>query len=455
MRKSRLRITVLLLAFSSTQIWADEAQRRMTNLRFTGWDVVVYYFSVWKNLYLDYPWVVRVSYSLLILVVAAIICLCLYMLVLRVIYWRKERFYRRLKKKYYENLLTFLREENELEEADAVEMLDYDKDKKYRGWKMSLVGRMIVEAKKECEDLQRSEGDAVQTRSFSWANSVAGSDEQKRMKSLAHNVNVVARMFGFSEYMEQKLMFGFASNKLRLLQIVEYLQLSIPESIFVRLLNNKNRDLRKSVRMYYLGVSDYDPFRFFEQDVDADFRPLDSLELHAQLCQRHALGKSIPSFLPYINSISDVNMKAALIREVAWWGSDDDVEAMTAYFTDKDFVCREAAFSCMATRRYEKAEEAMEATYGEQTERLRCSLVRAVMQIGSGHAATFMAEAYDQTASKVTKLCILRCLYAYGTTGRMVFGRLKENASEDEVLLFEQVEAADDTTKNLHSGIKI
>lgn len=411
--KVKKRVVVLLnvaMTMGVTNCFASEAQRRMNELDFSGLDLFGYYIKLWRNAYWEYPWVVRFSYALLLLMLLAVIVLIVMVIVRCCRNYRRDRFDRKLRKAYADDLKVVCTADNDWTSDEIAAYIDYDQ-KKWKGWRMQRVAQLFVDTRSAC-----------------------GADCNFR------NLNTAARLFGLTTYLENGLAFGVGVNKVQLLQQVQYLQIPIAESILVRLLDHRNRELRKSVRNYYLGVSDDDPLRFIESDVDHDYRPWDALELHEQLRRRNEAKKSIPSLKPYIQSLSDVGIKASLIREVAWWGSDDDVEAMTVYFTDEMPELREAAFDCMATRRYARAEQRLQTAYDEQTERLRRHIIRTLTALSTGASADFMVTAYQQTASRRTKVCILESLWRYGAAGRAAFYSLRARAPQEDTLFFTQVE---------------
>lgn len=391
---------------------ASEAQRRMNELDFSGFDLFGYYIKLWRNAYWEYPWVVRFSYALLLLMLLAVVVLVVMVIVRFFRNYRCDRFDRKLRKAYAADLKQVCSSETDWTSDEISAYISYDK-KKWKGWRMQRVAQLFVDTRSACG---------------------SGCNFQ--------NLNVAARLFGLTTYFENGLAFGLGENKVKLLQQAQYLQIPIAESILVRLLDHRDRELRKSVRNYYLGVSDDDPLRFIESDVNHDYRPWDALELHEQLRRRNEAKKSIPSLKPYIQTLTDVGLKACLIREVGYWGNEDDVGAMTAYFTDEKAEIREAAFDCMATRHYVKAESRLVAVYEEQTERLRRAIIRTLTTLATGTSADFMVEAYQHTASRRTKMCILESLWDYGAAGRAAFYSLRTRAPQEEALFFSQVETA-------------
>lgn len=393
-------------------LWASgESSRRMSELEFSGFDVMSYYLSVWFREFLDYPWVVQVSYTIIALCTLAVLVLAVSMLVLRMKYGRKDRFARFLQNRYYDACRRVCEHPADLSESEVSRQVGFE-DKHWKGWRMKALCRFFVELRADC-------GDSLNQR----------------------NLTTLVRLFRLNVYLEEKLTFGFSTNKVRYLQVAQYLHLYVPESILVRLLNSRNSSLSKSVRMYYLWCSDYEPFRFLGKKGLYNYRPLDGMEFHDIMRDRHATGKIIPSFRPYIAVLENVYLKSFLIREVAHWGTDEDVEAMKVFFDDDEFVYRQAAFLCMGIRRYVPAEEEMEATYSRQTEPLRRYLIEAVCHIGSGRAVGFFTRVYEETASHVTRYTAIRSLYNYGEAGRLQFQRLRQAATGQNRLLFDQVEA--------------
>lgn len=409
--KSRKIAALVGLVWPSVLCAADTAGHRMSELEFSGLDTLRYYLSVWQNQFQGYPWVVKVSYTILLLCAAGVVLLAVLMLVQHIRYRRRDRFMKKLHKKYYDGFREVCMTERELSESEVRDIIDYE-EKHWKGWRMKSLCRFFVNVRESCED-----------------------------KLVQRNLTTLVRLFNLHVYLEDKLTFGFSSNKVRYLQVVQYLQILIPESVLVRLLNSHDANLSKSVRIYYLWASDYEPFRFMRRQRFYYYRPFDSLEVHEILKERHALGKIIPSFRPYIAVVDDRYLKSFLIREVASWGTDEDVEAMMPFFTDDEMAYRRAAFACMGERRYEPAEQRMIDSYNVQTEPMRLLLLETLLQIGSGKQADFFVRVYKEAASRVTRYAAIRGLYRYSTAGLLQFQRLKQTAPEQDRLLFEQVEA--------------
>jgi len=408
MNTKKLTTIVTLMLTACTAAVADEAQRRMNHVSFSGWDYVDYYVSFWFNRYFGYPWVVRMSYviELLSIILIGVVLFCLCYSGART--WKHRRFQRKLRKAYDETMPLVFTSPRDMTETEIERAVMYD-GKQLHGWRMRQLVRYFI----------RLRGEAGANCNF-------------------HNVNAAAGLFGILAYIGDGLAFGFKKYKISTLQAALYLHLPVPDSIIIRMFSHGNYNIRKSMRAYSISTSE-DPMRFLEGSKTYEFRPWDILEIHEHLLRRRQEGRPIPSFTPYISSVADADLKACLIREVGWFGTKDDIKTVCSYFTDRENVVRLAAFECIGICKDTEAERAMIATYDVQNETQRRHMLMAVQSVQSGNAKDFLVEAYETSASERTRDIALGVLYNYGEAGRNEFYRLKMEHATDE-LLFEQVE---------------
>lgn len=402
-------------AFTAAQ---TVSSNRMGDIEFAGWDVLAYYFTLWRNEFLDYPWVVQVSYVILLLCSISVVYLFLLIAITDFKERRQNRMFRKLLKAYYNKLIEICESPDYIPREEIRSRLGYE-EKKWKDWQMRIIGRLLVKVRADCDD-----------EAFS-----------------KDNMRNVANMFGLDVFLENKLRFGFRANKVRLMQVVKYLRLPMAESVLVRLLNARNQTLSNDVRLYYMAQSDYEPLRFIEKKSYYNYRPWDCLEFHQIFKRRRQEGRVIPTFRSYIEATSSVELKVFLIRETAYWGSDEDVSAMKKFFDDEEFSLRSAAFACMGIRRYADCEEEMEATYNIQTEPLRRDMIEALHRIGSGKALDFFEYVYKNTVSVLTRQTVINCLWTYGESGKMMFHKLRAEASDKDRVLFDQIESISSLNK--------
>lgn len=94
----------------------------------------------------------------------------------------------------------------------------------------------------------------------------------------------------------------------------------------------------------------------------------------------------------------------------------------------------------MGIRKFADAEEDMFAGYYNQPETLRRVILKSILEIDSGKAIPFLEEAFLNSASRFTKRTALQCLWEYNEEGKSTFRKLKEQAPENERILFDHVE---------------
>lgn len=387
----------------------------MSRFELSGLQYYSYYLSTWATAYTNYPFVVKVSVSILMLCAFSIGFLTFSLLRDKYLDQKHEHFYKKIKKKYYDKIYEVANEKENLKIEDVTNRIDLspEEKKKLKGWKMIYIGKLFIEVKSAIYN------------SYNY-----------------HNIQMLVRVFGLQEFIENTLTFGSKAYRVQAMRMSQFLMVNVPESILVRLLDLRANTLHKEVRMYYLWLSDYSPFRFFtDKNINYEYRPWDALEIHHLLKARKNAHKEMPSLLPIVSLCNDKQLKACLIREVAYWGTNDEVIKMTKYITGKETFYREAAIQCMGNAKCLKAEKILEDAYPQQSEELKVMTITALQQIHSGQAIPFLSKAYSDSTVTSTKFAILMCLWKYSDDSREVFYCLEKTAEGDDILIFEEVKA--------------
>lgn len=387
----------------------------MSRFELSGLQYYSYYLSTWATAYTNYPFVVKVSVSILMLCAFSIGFLTFSLLRDKYLDQKHEHFYKKIKKKYYDKIYEVANEKEDLKIEDVTNRIDLspEEKKKLKGWKMIYIGKLFIEVKSAIYN------------SYNY-----------------HNIQMLVRVFGLQEFIEKTLTFGSKAYRVQAMRMSQFLMVNVPESILVRLLDLRANTLHKEVRMYYLWLSDYSPFRFFtDKNINYEYRPWDALEIHHLLKARKNAHKEMPSLLPIVLLCNDKQLKACLIREVAYWGTNDEVIKMTKYITGKETFYREAAIQCMGIAKCLKAEKILEDAYPQQSEELKVMTITALQQIHSGQAIPFLSKAYSDSTVTSTKFAILMCLWKYSDDSREVFYCLEKTAEGDDILIFEEVKA--------------
>lgn len=349
-----------------------------------GTDYFQYFFNAVKGAYVRYPWVVQVSYIIVVLCILAVGVLAVFMS--WDIYMRKKnaRRFDELKSKYYGVLSDIAKADRVLERSEIYAMLRPE-----QVTETSYVYRIKWI---ELFILLRADTDM--------------------QEPAITNMRNAMEVLGLSEFMENRLIYGRDKDKLRVIQAARLLDMQLPDSVMASIVNNRDVRLHKAARFYYMLINKDDPYLFFENDKMNDrFSVWDKLEFHQLFADCHEAGKKLPSFIPLIRQLSNPE---------------------------------KAAFEGMGLRRFVAAEEKMKACFYNQSESIKRVILESILSIRSGKSATFIKEVFDTSASRFTKRTALYCLWYYGDAGKELFMEMKKTASEDDLVLFNQVERTSD-----------
>lgn len=384
-----------------------------------GWSILRYHYYRFLNLFAGYPWAVRVAYGVILGCITGFLFVLIAMIIDVYRTQRTKRFYEQIRERYFEKMKSVCSAEvKNLPIEEISRRLDYRK-KNWRAWQMRIWARLLVDL---CQFTNTSNPNLT-------------------------NIQRIMHLIGFTDFVEQNLIFGAQRRKVRLLQAVRLTNMQLPNSLVTRLVNDKDPALRKSARIYYMLTSKEDPFVFFEEKrlaidmVEGSYFSLwDKIETHEIFGKIYKSGRALPKFVPILQSSENRDMTIFLMRETAYWGNEKELKYIISYFDSFDFEFRRTAFECMGIRRYVPVEETLKNLFYKQTEMLRRTILNALLAMNSGRSIQFYAEVYQTPSSDYTRRTALRCLWLSGKEGRSIFDTLKESAVAKDHILFEHVE---------------
>ncbi len=389
------------------------------DVMFSDWEVVRYYLYLYSTRFADFPWVVRTAYTIVCGSALGLLALTLSAVVRIYTTDRRARYQARIKRKYGERLSGILTDSQPHDEADIADEIG----RNGRG------GRF-----KELKKWQARV----------WLEWLESLKEQHGQDLSEDNLLRVIDVLMLRDYVERRVRFGRKSRRVATLRSSDYLGMAISASSVAGMLNDRNESLRKAVRLHYMRYTADDPFRYMVGNSKGTYCKWDGVELHQLFADFKAQGKPFPSFQAFLPTVTDDEMGAFLIGEVAYWGNEHDMEAVESLFTSPKPLYREAAFRSVGTRRWTRAVPRLMAVYQDQPEPLRQVILAAIQQIGctdTADTAHFLASCYADASSDRTRLAALRGLWLGGTEGQAAFMRLKaEAAGEDRLRLFHHVE---------------
>lgn len=291
---------------------------RMRTRDFSPIDYMGYVLTMWYNGFFNYPFVVRVSIFMILICCISMVFFTISISVNKHFEGRRNRIYNRYYKRFYDIFCEITLNKDKLTRNEIDE-------------RIGLTTRDIARRKKPkymfalCMLLVQVKSDYYNEYNY-------------------RNVRTLCNALAIEEFMERMLVFGSRTNRRRALQISQFMMIDLPESVLVRLLNSVNQVIRKETRMYYLWLSDYNPFRFFMESElhNYEWREWDALEIHFLMRARHIANKEMPSLPPIIAECENEKLQACLIREVGYWGTAEDMDNMKKYLAHKSQVVRQA-----------------------------------------------------------------------------------------------------------------
>lgn len=380
-----------------------------------GWNVVRYYYFLYVHLFADYPWVVRIAYGVIIICCLAFILLGIAMMVDVYIRWRNWKKLVEIEKLYLEKLKSVCYADVEnLSTDEIMRRMEY-KPRKWKDWEMRQWANVFIEASRFTN---------TQNPNLT-------------------NIQRAMRMVGLTDYVEAQLMHGKRTVKLKMIQTVRLTNMQLPNSTITRLVNDKDDELRKASRLYYMCTSKDDPYVFFEEEskLGLHFSMWDMMELHEIFRKVDEGGLRAPLFVPILQRVANPGIVAFMLQEIAYWGTDQEMRYVMEYFESPNFTHRAAAFTSMGIRRFAESEKSMQRVFHKQTEAHRRLILNALLAIGSGRSVPFFRDTYNSSTSSFTRRTALRCLWMSGAKGKAVFEGLKQKADDADRILFQHVES--------------
>ena len=388
-----------------------DIDRRMWNYEFTGLDYIGYYLTLWYDNFAALPFVVKACVSIIVCSIVMIALIAMQLIVAMYRDRKRERFYNNISLRYHDTFAYIINNEKHLNKETIRNRIGAIPEN-WKGWRLLYVGQLITHVKYENYETFNNP-----------------------------NTQNLITVTGLRSFLEKSMTFGSLSTRMLAMEQVYFLLVNLPESILVRLLSSRYSALRKQVRLYYIYLSDFNPFRFITDDnVNHEHRPIDEMELHTLLNARKRTGKELPSLVPIVEKANDPSAKAAMIREVAFWGSRQDVEKMFKYIVSRHDVVRQAVIHCISIARSVKGEEVIMEHFDLLTEELKGRAAYAIYRVMSGKALPFYVSQFKKSKVTHTRAKLLLCLRCYNEEGLKIFQKLEAEAKTDaERLLFGQV----------------
>lgn len=259
--------------------------------------------------------------------------------------------------------------------------------------------------------------------------------KQEKQHMESHNYDSVIRGLKIGDYLEKRIDFSNTKIRLRAFQSLSRLDLTISDSKILPHTYSRNSSLRKESRASYIGVSNNDPFKFFDQENDMN--QWDQISLMQQFVLHHQ--ESLPNFSKWIKYSKDKQQIKFFIKLVAYFRQTTAVESLTEYLSHEDHHVRREAILAMGTMRVKEIESRLIRMYNNQPLVCQNAIIEAISYINSGKAIGFLKSAYEMATNHDARKLVAEVIYLYGKQGRAYFEELLKTESGFNLLILEHV----------------
>jgi hypothetical protein len=239
------------------------------------------------------------------------------------------------------------------------------------------------------------------------------------------------------KYLEKKLDFSNTRTRLRALQTLSRLKLTISDSKILPHTYSKNRFLNKESRTSYLGVSKNDPFKFFENSTQ-NLNQWDQIGLMQQFLLHHK--DNLPNFSKWIKYSKETSQVIFFVRMVAYFDQKNSIPTLVELLETYDHEIRSEVILALGRMKVIEVEQTFIDMYFSQPLNCQNAIVEAVSYIHSGNALDFLKQAYESVNNYDTKKLIAEVIYLYGKSGKDYFKELQKNERGFNQLILKHVE---------------
>lgn len=246
------------------------------------------------------------------------------------------------------------------------------------------------------------------------------------------NISVLCGMLRVREMYENNL--EKRRDVLKTLQDMLTLTLPLTEGYLALYTSHDNKDIKYMSRMCYVFCTQAEPYKYMTEDLKSNQPLWYPMMLHRLLGWLKQTNHLMPKFHLLASETQNAEAAAFLIKEIGFWGNDDEKEKVKDFLYSSNYKCVEAALQVLGVKGNTEAESLITQIYDNQPEFIRRECLRAISRIDSGESADFFVRAFEESSSLETRTYALECLYSYGSTGMRRFIELsREYESNPEL----------------------
>lgn len=252
----------------------------MTGIRFYGWDILRYYWYVWQNMFVDYPWQIYVAWLIVVLSIVTMLALAIKFFIEYKKTNKANKKLSELDEKFHDKIKLIM-DSDELEEYDIIKILG-DNYEDYVN-KADAFIPIITKIHMELD------------------------------KSYFPNIGTLCSLLKITDYCENNLLKD--KDVFNTLQFLCINNIVIMEGRLANYVNHKDKDIRVMARLCYIFCAHNDQYKYLEDELSS-YSEMKLMFMHFIFGWMKQNKKPLPPFDDLIGRFSMVpKVKNFLISE--------------------------------------------------------------------------------------------------------------------------------------------
>lgn len=249
-------------------------------------------------------------------------------------------------------------------------------------------------------------------------------EEQPKIQE-SENYRTLVLALQIDQHLERKLDFSSIENKLKIFHQLSKLKIVISDSKILPHTYSKNRYIRKGARNAYIGISNNNPFKFFDQ-ADNHINNWDQIMLMEQLEIHHK--NNLPNFSNWLKYSKNESQTIFLIKAAGYFKQYNTVNTLIQLLESENHDIRLESIRSLGLMQIQKVEDRLIELFNSQPTKCQDAIIEAVFNINSNKAQHFFKEAFEHAAQYESKLLIAEALHRYGQDDPTFFESLFQDA---------------------------
>lgn len=127
------------------------------------------------------------------------------------------------------------------------------------------------------------------------------------------------------------------------------------------------------------------------------------MELHAILEHRRKVGYNTPSFIKWVNTSAEENVKIFFINEIRLYNETESAPTLAKQINARSVEIRNEAIKTLGKLKYKEVEPKLIEMYNVQPEEVKRQIITAIADLKTDKALGFLYNAYDDADNWGTK----------------------------------------------------